>query len=152
MVVLLALRGLPFAFAMVAVQTIVFGPIDNSKQGPASSIYTTVRQIGASFGVALVATVLISRATRYTPAALRAACAQNPHAVGCVHAQVLGYHDAFIASCALLIVSFFAAFFINDEKARASMRRRVERLQSQTAPVGDREPASLGAGDAAGGA
>jgi len=147
--VLLALRGLPFAFAMVAVQTIVFGPIDNAKQGPASSIYNTVRQVGASFGVALVATVQISRAIHNTPAALRTTCAQNAHAAAaCVHAQVLGYHDAFIASCALLIVSFGAAFFISDEKARASMRKRVERMTGH----GESRPAAIAAGDAAGGA
>jgi EmrB/QacA subfamily drug resistance transporter len=149
MVVLLALRGLPFAFAMVAVQTIVFGPIDNAKQGPASSIYNTVRQVGASFGVALVATVQISRAIHNTPAALRTTCAQNAHAAAaCVHAQVLGYHDAFIASCALLIVSFGAAFFISDEKARASMRKRVERMAGH----GEGRPAAaVAAHEAAGG-
>jgi len=40
-------------------QTLLFGPIESSKQGPASSIYNTLRQIAASFGVALIITIFI---------------------------------------------------------------------------------------------
>ena len=55
------IRGLPFAFGVVAAQTILFGPLESSKQGPASSIYNTLRQVAASFGVALIITIAISR-------------------------------------------------------------------------------------------
>src|SRR6185295_4099991 len=53
-VVLLIVRGLPFAFAAVASQTLLFGPIESERQGSASSIYNTLRQVAASFGVGLI--------------------------------------------------------------------------------------------------
>jgi EmrB/QacA subfamily drug resistance transporter len=127
-VILLVLRGLPFAFAVVAAQTIIYGPLESEKQGPASSIYNTLRQVSASFGVALIITISINRT--------------NFHGVG-KHAAVMGYHDAFFVAFLILLVPLAIAFFIDDREAEETLRKAVERA----AP---REPApAIGAPAAA---
>ncbi|HXU24037.1 MAG TPA: MDR family MFS transporter [Tepidiformaceae bacterium] len=113
-VTFLTIRGLPFAFAMVAAQTIIFGPIENDKQGPCSSAYNTLRQVAASFGVALIATVAITR--------------QHFYAAGgpvTTHAAELGYRDAYLACVALMVLPLFLVWFINDKKADTEMSRRL---------------------------
>ena len=110
----LTIRGLPFAFAMVAAQTIIFGPIENDKQGPCSSAYNTLRQVAASFGVALIATVAISRTHFYAGGG---AVAQ--------HAAELGYRDAFIGCVLLMTLPLFLVWFINDKRAESEMSRRL---------------------------
>jgi MFS family permease len=123
---LLVSRGLVTPFAMIAAQTIVYGPLDNSKQGPASSIYNTNRQVAASFGVALMATVEVSRfRTHLASAAASSHAAQTTQAM-VDHAQVMGYHDAFVVSAVLMVLAAIVALFVNDRTARAAMRRRVE--------------------------
>ena len=128
-VVLLLFRGLPFAFAVVAAQTLLFGPIESDKAGPASSIYSTLRQIAASFGVALIITILIDRTKSHggTTAVAGSEAAR--------HAAVLGYHDAFFACFALFLIPLTIAFFINDRKAHEALSRRVVRLpEAEVAP------------------
>jgi EmrB/QacA subfamily drug resistance transporter len=119
MVILLLFRGLPFAFAVVAAQTLLFGPIESSKQGPASSIYNTLRQIAASFGVALIITILIDRTRSHGGDA-----APGPLTAASAHASVLGYHDAFFACFVLFLIPLAVAFFIDDRKADEAMVRR----------------------------
>lgn len=121
-VVLLVFRGLPFAFAVVAAQTLLFGPIESSKQGPASSIYNTLRQIAASFGVALIITIFIDRTKSHGGDASSVSAAS---AEAARHAAVLGYHDAFFACFLLFLIPLVVAFFINDKKAEAALSRRV---------------------------
>ncbi len=113
-VVLLVLRGLPFAFAVVAAQTLIFGPIESEKQGPASSIYNTLRQVAASFGVALIITILIDRTHAHGGATTTVAS----------HAAVLGYHDAFLACFALFLIPLAIAVFVDDDKAAAALEQR----------------------------
>jgi EmrB/QacA subfamily drug resistance transporter len=122
-VVLLLLRGLPFAFAVVAAQTLLFGPIESEKQGAASSIYNTLRQIAASFGVALIITILIDRTKSHGAATVAA-----PGSQAAVHAAVLGYHDAFLGCFLLFLIPLAIAFFIDDRKANEALRRRVDAL------------------------
>ncbi len=114
-VVMLLIRGLPFAWAVVAAQTLLFGPIENEKQGPASSIYNTLRQIAASFGVALIITILIDRTKAHGGA--------SSHVPS--HAAVLGYHDAFLACFALFVIPLAVAWFIDDRKAHEALSRRT---------------------------
>src|SRR5262249_32284312 len=52
------LRGCFIAFNMVAMQTTAFSAVPRSKTGRASSLFSTLRQVGAAVGVAAVGTVL----------------------------------------------------------------------------------------------
>ncbi|MGE5597024.1 MAG: MDR family MFS transporter [Hyphomicrobiales bacterium] len=119
-------RGLPFAFAMVAAQTIIFGPIENAKQGPASSLYNTLRQVSASFGVALIATVLINRTQAHEHAAMA-----HQHLTGAIppniarHAAELGYHDAFLVCIGFMILPLLLSLFVNDRKTNDALAARV---------------------------
>ena len=119
-VVLLVIRGLPFAFGVVAAQTILYGPLESEKQGPASSIYNTLRQVAASFGVALIISIAISRTHVYgdTP-----------------QAAVMGYHDAFFVAFLFLLIPFALAFTIDDKHAEETLRARVEAHQREVQPV-----------------
>ena len=129
-IVLLVVRGLPFAFAAVASQTLLFGPIESEKQGPASSIYSTLRQVAASFGLALIITIALSRTRAH-----QAAAVASQHITGPVpllvqkHAAVAGYHDAYLGIVFLMAVPFFIAFFINDKRAAASLAARMQQQQ-----------------------
>ena len=122
---LLLLRGLPFAFAIVASQTLLFGPIESEKQGSASSIYSTLRQVAASFGVALIVTIALSRTQAHEAAAVANQHLSAPTAAITQHATVIGYHDAYLAVFALMLVPFVISFFINDAKAAALLKSRM---------------------------
>lgn len=124
-IIFLFFRGMPFAFAAVASQTIIYGPLESSKQGPASSIYNTLRQASASFGVALIVTITISRTRVHEHATLASQHLTVPTADISRHAAVLGYHEAFLAVALLLGVPFLLAFFIDDKEAADTLRRRT---------------------------
>ncbi len=132
-VVLLVVRGLPFAFAAVASQTLLFGPIESEKQGPAASIYSTLRQAAASFGVALIITISLSRLRAHEAAAVASQHLSGPTADISRHAAVSGYHDAYLAVFALMAIPFVLAFFINDKTAGESLRRRMQQPQAEAA-------------------
>lgn len=124
-IILMALRGAPFSFAMVAAQTIIYGPLPSEKQGRASSIYNTGRQLAASFGVAIVATVLINRSAVHLQDALRRLHLSRPTPAMASHAVVLGYHDAYLVCLAFMLVPAVLAWFVNDQQAEETLRRRV---------------------------
>ncbi|HYM16304.1 MAG TPA: MDR family MFS transporter [Dehalococcoidia bacterium] len=124
-IVFLFVRGLPFAFAAVASQTIIYGPLESAKQGPASSIYNTLRQAAASFGVALIVTITISRTHAHEAAAVAAQHLSAPTPAIASHAAVLGYHEAFLAVALMLGIPFVLAFFINDKDAADTLNRRT---------------------------
>src|SRR5712691_11269301 len=84
------LRGVGMAFLFVPVQTASFATIKPRDVGQASSIINTSRQVAASLGVALLATVLIARTNSHLDNVVTPALIQ--------HAQLLAYHDAFFAS------------------------------------------------------
>jgi EmrB/QacA subfamily drug resistance transporter len=134
-VILMALRGAPFSFAMVASQTIIYGPLPSEKQGRASSIYNTGRQLAASFGVAIVATVLISRTGSYLHAALARAHLTQPTPAMLNHAAVLGYHDAYLVCLIFMLVPVVLAWFVNDAKAAETMERRVAATGAAARPA-----------------
>ncbi len=132
-VMLLVVRGLPFAFAAVASQTLLFGPIESEKQGPASSIYSTLRQAAASFGVALIITISLSRTRAHESAAVASQHLSGPTAGIARHAAVSGFHDAYLAVVALMAIPFFLAFFINDKKAATLLRQRMQQPRIEPA-------------------
>jgi EmrB/QacA subfamily drug resistance transporter len=124
-VLLMTLRGLPFAFAFVAAQTIIYGPLASEKQGRASSIYSTSRQLAASFGVALVATTLVSRTQANLSAGVARLHLSQPTLALQQHASVSGYHDAYFVCFLFLAAPLVLTWFVNDAKAAETLRRRV---------------------------
>ncbi len=127
--VLLLFRGLPFAFAVVAAQTLLFGPMESDKAGAASSIYNTLRQIAASFGVALIITILVDR-TRSHGGSSAVAGSEAAR-----HAAMLAYHDAFLACFAIFLIPLALAFTISDRKAHEALSRRVMTVpEAEVAP------------------
>jgi hypothetical protein len=81
--------------------------------GRASAITSAGRQVGASFGVALVATVLTNRlsanGTSLAPGADSGA-------------TVEAFHEAFFVAAMLTLVGASMALLINDKDAAVSMR------------------------------
>lgn len=122
-VLFLGLRGLPFAFAMVAAQTIIFGPLESAKQGAGSSAYSTLRQVAASFGVALIATVQISRSHAYLQDALASHHLVQPTAAISQHAAELGFRDAFAVCVGMMVIPLVLAFLVDDRKAAETLNR-----------------------------
>jgi MFS family permease len=135
---LMMLRGVPFSFAVVAAQTIIYGPLPSEKQGHASSIYNTSRQVTASFGVALIATTLISRTRSHLGAAMSQLHVAAPTLAMRQDAAVAGYHDAYVVCIAFTLVSFLLALFVNDRRAQETMNRRVA---ARPAHAGEPAPA-----------
>jgi EmrB/QacA subfamily drug resistance transporter len=123
---LLTLRGMPFAFSIVAVQTTMYGPLESSKQGAASSIYSTMRQVAGSFGVALIITLMLSRTAAHHAAlaASRAGAGLSAQQLS-LRASVAGYHDAFLLCFALLAIPVVLAWFVDDRKANEALRARL---------------------------
>ena len=130
-VLLVASRSLTTPFAGTAAQTIVYGPLDSSKQGPASSIYNTNRQVATSFGVALLATVQVSRFNSHLSQAQASAHVAQATRAMIDGAQAAGFHDAFFLAAMLLFVSAGLSFFVNDRVTREAMMKRVRQVSPE---------------------
>jgi len=83
--------------------------------GRATPVFTVVGQIGASDGVAFLATVLASRMGAH-----HAMPGSPLTAVGAWAA----FHDTFAASAAVALLGMGAALLVSDRLAAGSMRRR----------------------------
>jgi hypothetical protein len=110
-------RGMSMAFAFIPMQAASFATIAPSDTGRASSLFSTQRQVGAAFGVALLATILASRTNTLVAEALP----NGETAV--IDAQVTAYHQAMFASALLAAVGIIAALFVRDSDAAPSMHR-----------------------------
>jgi MFS family permease len=93
------LRGVSMSFAIVASQAAAFASIRSEETGRASALFNTNRQVAASIGVAVLATVLGE------------------------HNSVTAFHHAFAASILFGLVGIVFALGIHDEDAAATMRR-----------------------------
>jgi MFS family permease len=133
---LLFLRRLPFSFASVAAQTVIYGPLESSKQGAASSAYNTMRQVAASLGVALIATIQVSQFHSHVNSALADQKLTAPTAAIIRDASQAGYQEAFLACTAIMVIPIVVALFVNNRHAVESMQARVH----QQNPVEAEEP------------
>jgi EmrB/QacA subfamily drug resistance transporter len=95
---LMLLRGVFMAFNMVSMQTAAFSAIPRDKTGRASSLFSTVRQVGAALGVAVAATVLSSWTSGSN------SLDQTAH-------QLAGLQGFHFAVAALLVMGGFSLFF-----------------------------------------
>jgi EmrB/QacA subfamily drug resistance transporter len=111
---IMLLRGFSFAYVLVSLQTATFATIGQADMGRASSIFNSGRQVGASFGVALLATVLSSRLDHYD--AVLGDVATRGDAI-------LAFHEAFVAAAALAFLGLVLALFIDDREAAGTMRQ-----------------------------
>lgn len=108
------LRGCGFALTLIPLQAATFATISPADTGRATAIFNTGRQVAASFGVALLATILTNRLT-----ANDAVLGDPTTLDGTVNA----FHEAFFASAILSVIGLVACFLIDDKEAEATMVR-----------------------------
>jgi len=115
---LMFVRGCFFSFLIISLQTASFATISPQMMGRASAISSAGRQVGASFGVALLATVLTSRLAAHDTALGPAADAG---------AALDAFHEAFIAAAVVTAVGMVAALLVSDKDAAVTMHVRETR-------------------------
>jgi len=122
-------RGVSLAFAFVPIQASTFANIVPADTGRASAIYSAQRQVAASLGVAILATVLVEATSHFTadaigPAAVRAA-------------GLDAFHVAFFVAAGLVAIAACGALLIRDRDAASTIHRYadVEIAQDDPFPV-----------------
>ncbi|MGI8550337.1 MAG: DHA2 family efflux MFS transporter permease subunit, partial [Dehalococcoidia bacterium] len=118
-------RGVAMAFTFIPLQAATFSTISAEKTGRASSIFNTNRQVGASLGVAILATVLTEQIRTHVADAVQAAAPPAKQAAA-MHGSLMGFHDAFFAAVVVGVVGVAFAFLIHDEDAAATMQQARE--------------------------
>ena len=113
---LMFVRGLFFAPVIISLQASSFVTIRPEDTGRASSLYSTVRQVGAALGVAMVATSLATRSKT------RIADANGPTAIPA--ARLAAFHDTFWFSVVILAVAFAFVITIDNENLRSLLAGR----------------------------
>ncbi len=101
----LFLRGLSMAFAVIPVQAAAFTNISQAQTGRASSFFNTNRQVASSFGVAILGAILFELLMTGSSNAIN---------------QLFAYHVAFAVAGALGLVAIVLATTVHDEDAAAS--------------------------------
>jgi EmrB/QacA subfamily drug resistance transporter len=122
-------RGCFFSFMLVSLQTATFATISPAMMGRASAISSAGRQVGASFGVALLATVLTNRLSAHGTSLAPGANAS---------AAMTSFHEAFIAAVVLTVIGGIVAFLlVSDKEAAVSMGRKITiEEEDSISPVG----------------
>jgi MFS family permease len=106
------LRGISMSFSIIASQAATFSTISSEEMGRASALFNTNRQVAASLGVAVLATVLSEDMKAPTLGA-------GPSAMQ--HAQLFAFHAAFASSIIFGLLGIIFALRIHDEDAASSM-------------------------------
>ncbi|HLA19636.1 MAG TPA: MDR family MFS transporter [Dehalococcoidia bacterium] len=109
-------RGWSFALTLIPIQTATFATISSEDTGRASAILNAGRQVAASFGVALLATVLTNRMTHHD-AVLGSPLTRD--------GALTAFHEAFLVAAGLGIVGIIASLLIDDKAAAGTMRQPV---------------------------
>jgi EmrB/QacA subfamily drug resistance transporter len=110
---LMLLRGMCMGFAFVPMQAASYATIPPAQNGRASSLFSTQRQVGISFGVAVLASILTSYGALTPPVAASKAA----HAL-------TGVHWAFGVAVGFALLAALCASFVKDEDAQATMKAR----------------------------
>lgn len=130
---LMLARGVSMAFAFVPLQAATYANIDKPDTGRASAIFSTQRQVSAALGVAILATLFLSRLH-----ALQGDALPSPDL------KLEAFRWAFTGSSILtLFGAVFAYLNIRDIDAVATMRRpftAVESLELEGEIEGDIAP------------
>src|SRR3989337_2202977 len=107
-------RGWSFALTLIPIQTATFATIRSEDTGRASAIFNAGRQVAASFGVALLATVLPNRLGHHD-AVLGSPLTRD--------GALTAFHEAFLVAAGLAVLGIIAALLIDDKAAAGTMRR-----------------------------
>lgn len=111
---IMLVRGMFMAFAFVPLQAASYANISPEDTGRASAIFSTQRQVSAALGVAVLATVWISRTDALTAGVTDPADAARQ--------AVAGFHAAYIVGAVMIAAAAISGFLIRDIDAAASMR------------------------------
>ena len=108
-------RGICMAFSFVPVQAASYANIEPVDTGRASAIYSAQRQVAASLGVAVLATVLIEATHHFNDGVT------NPAALA--NGSLDAFHLAFLAAAVGVVLAAFSALLIRDRDAASTIRR-----------------------------
>ena len=131
---IMLLRGMSFGLVMVPASAAAYVTIAPRDTGRATAIGSAIPQVGASFGVAVAATVLTRRLLAHNAVLVNPATS---------HGALLAFHDAFVVTAVFPIIAIFAALWISDRRALAVVRER-ERGASAEASVPADPPGEQG--------
>ena len=123
---LMFLIGAGMAFAFIPVQAAAFATISSAETGQASALFNAQRQIGASFGVALLSTVI------------SAVGITQLNASGAIVPNFSAYHAAFLAAGVLALTAACIGLTVRDSDAAATMKRKTR--QAKQAIVANQVP------------
>jgi EmrB/QacA subfamily drug resistance transporter len=122
-------RGWSFAFTVIPLQAATYATIRSEDTGRATAVFNASQQVAASFGVALLATVLSNRLLHH------GAVLGNPATRS---GAVLAFHEAFLPAVALAALGVVLAALLIDDKEAAGTMRQV------AVPAISEEPAAAG--------
>ena len=120
-------RGWFFAFALISLPAAAYATISSEATGRATAIFNTGQQVGSSFGVALLATVLSNRLIHHQ--AVLGVPGTRPGAL-------LGFHDAFIVASVLTVLAVAVSLLIDDKEAAPTMRQAAALAASEEPATG----------------
>jgi EmrB/QacA subfamily drug resistance transporter len=116
------LVGAGMAFSFTTVQAAAFATISTAETGHASALFSAQRQVGSSFGVALISGVISLVGMTQVSSS------------GAVVPNMTAYHAAFVASAALALIGACFGLTVRDSDAASTMRRKVREVVPGTFP------------------
>lgn len=119
---LMFLVGAGMAFSFTTVQAAAFATISPADTGHASALFSAQRQIGSSFGVAIISGVI--SLVGMTQVSVSGAVVPN----------LTAFHAAFVASAVLALIGAYFGLTVRDSDAAATMRRKVREVVTESAP------------------
>jgi EmrB/QacA subfamily drug resistance transporter len=121
-------RGAFFSFILICLQTATFATISPVMMGRASAVSNAGRQVGASVGVALLATVLTAQLAAHDTS-LAPGSPAGP--------TIDAFHEAFAVAAVITVLgAVAAAIFIDDREAAVSMRMEEPAPEEAAVPSG----------------
>jgi EmrB/QacA subfamily drug resistance transporter len=121
-------RGLALGFVFVPIQAAGYANVAPADTGRASAIFASLRQISASLGVAILATVLVESTARFSEGA------SGPTELR--EATLDAFHFSFLAGSVLVLLAGGAALMIRDSDAANTMRGRTPRELAPDEAIG----------------
>jgi EmrB/QacA subfamily drug resistance transporter len=115
--VIMFARGLALGFVFVPIQAAAYANIEPADTGRASAIFSALRQVAASLGVAILATVLVEATKHYSHGASGAAATR--------HASLDAFHLSFFVGSCMIMLAAGAGLMIRDRDAAGTMRGYV---------------------------